>query len=66
MSVTTEEILEKLKTISLFEAKELVSQIEETFDVDASAPTGGFQRDHLKVAAQELKLLKKKRLLMLF
>jgi large subunit ribosomal protein L7/L12 len=42
MSTTTDEILEKLKTISLFEAKELVSQIEETFGVDATTPTGGF------------------------
>jgi large subunit ribosomal protein L7/L12 len=42
MSTTTEEILEKLKTITLFEAAELVSRIEETFGVDASAPSGGF------------------------
>jgi large subunit ribosomal protein L7/L12 len=48
MSVTTEEILEKLKTISLFEAKELVSQIEETFDVDASTPAGGFSAGPLE------------------
>lgn len=41
MSTTTDEILEKLKTISLFEAKELVAQIEETFGVDASTPVGG-------------------------
>lgn len=41
MSATTDEILEKLKTISLFEAKELVTQIEETFGVDASTPTVG-------------------------
>ena len=42
MSTTTEEIIEKLKTITLFEAAELVSRIEETFGVDASAPAGGF------------------------
>nr|YP_010732116.1 ribosomal protein L14 [Massjukichlorella minus]WDY13030.1 ribosomal protein L14 [Massjukichlorella minus] len=42
MSATTDEILEKLKTISLFEAKELVAQMEETFGIDASTPTGGF------------------------
>ena len=41
MSTTTDEILEKLKTISLFEAKELVAQIEETFGVDATMPVGG-------------------------
>ena len=32
---------EKLKTLTLLEASELVSQIEETFGVDASAPVGG-------------------------
>nr|YP_009106269.1 ribosomal protein L12 [Interfilum terricola]AIT95114.1 ribosomal protein L12 [Interfilum terricola] len=40
MSTTTNEIIEKLKSITLLEAAELVSQIEETFGVDASAPTG--------------------------
>jgi len=35
------EIIEKLKTLTLLEASELVSQIEETFGVDASAPVGG-------------------------
>nr|YP_010448236.1 50S ribosomal protein L12 [Symbiochloris sp. SG-2018]UTQ75717.1 50S ribosomal protein L12 [Symbiochloris sp. SG-2018] len=34
---TTTEILEKLKTLTLVEASELVTQIEETFGVDASA-----------------------------
>jgi len=38
---TVHEILEKLKTLTLLEASELVSQIEETFGVDASAPVGG-------------------------
>ena len=41
MSTTTTEILEKLKSITLLEAAELVSQIEETFGVDASASVGG-------------------------
>jgi large subunit ribosomal protein L7/L12 len=41
MSAITNEILEKLKTLTLLEAAELVSQIEETFGVDASAPVGG-------------------------
>lgn len=41
MSTTTNEILEKLKVITLLEAAELVTQIEETFGVDASASTGG-------------------------
>nr|YP_009629478.1 ribosomal protein L12 [Coelastrella saipanensis]AVV61588.1 ribosomal protein L12 [Coelastrella saipanensis] len=38
---TVTEIIEKLKTLTLLEASELVSQIEETFGVDASAPVGG-------------------------
>ena len=37
MSRVTSEILEKLKTITLPEVKELVSQIEETFGVNASS-----------------------------
>ena len=41
MSAATDEILEKLKTLTLLEASELVKQIEETFDVSAAAPAGG-------------------------
>lgn len=41
MSAATDEILEKLKTLSLLEAAELVKQIEETFGVSAAAPVGG-------------------------
>ncbi len=41
MSAATDEILEKLKTLSLLEASELVKQIEEAFGVDASASGGG-------------------------
>ncbi len=41
MSATTDEILEKLKSLTLLEASELVKQIEETFDVSAAAPAGG-------------------------
>ena len=41
MSATTDEILEKLKELSLLEASELVKQIEETFGVSAAAPSGG-------------------------
>jgi large subunit ribosomal protein L7/L12 len=41
MSAATDEILEKLKTLTLLEAAELVKQIEETFDVSAAAPVGG-------------------------
>lgn len=39
MSTITIEILEKLKTITLLEASQLVSQIEDTFGVDASIQT---------------------------
>jgi large subunit ribosomal protein L7/L12 len=41
MSVATDEILEKLKALSLLEASELVKQIEEAFGVSAAAPVGG-------------------------
>lgn len=41
MSAKTDEILEQLKSLTLLEASELVSQIEEAFGVDASAPAGG-------------------------
>jgi len=40
MSLVTHEILEKMKTLTLLEATELVSQIEETFGVDASRSGG--------------------------
>ena len=36
-----ESIINELKTLSLLEASELVTQIEETFGVDASASVGG-------------------------
>ncbi|BAP18421.1 MAG: 50S ribosomal protein L7/L12 [cyanobacterium endosymbiont of Epithemia adnata isolate EadnSB Bon19] len=41
MSTATDEILEKLKCLTLLEASELVKQIEEAFDVSAAAPVGG-------------------------
>lgn len=41
MSTATDEILEKLKTLTLLEAAELVKQIEEAFGVTAAAPVGG-------------------------
>jgi large subunit ribosomal protein L7/L12 len=41
MSQITNEILEKLKVLTLLEAVELVSQIEETFGVDTNASTRG-------------------------
>ncbi|MCL6435779.1 MAG: 50S ribosomal protein L7/L12 [Leptolyngbyaceae cyanobacterium HOT.MB2.61] len=41
MSAATDEILEKLKSLTLLEAADLVKQIEETFGVSAAAPVGG-------------------------
>jgi large subunit ribosomal protein L7/L12 len=41
MSEKINQIIEDLKTLTLLEASELVSQIEETFGVDASAAAGG-------------------------
>ena len=41
MSEKIDQIVEELKTLTLLEAAELVSQIEETFGVDASAAVGG-------------------------
>lgn len=40
MSAATNEILAQLKSITLLEAAELVTQIEEAFGVSASAPVG--------------------------
>lgn len=40
MTEKIDQILEQLKTLTLFEASELVSKIEETFGVDASASAG--------------------------
>ena len=41
MSEKIDQIVEDLKTLTLLEASELVTKIEETFDVDASASSGG-------------------------
>ncbi|CAA9274385.1 LSU ribosomal protein L7p/L12p (P1/P2) [uncultured Coleofasciculus sp.] len=41
MSTATDEILEKLKSLTLLEAADLVKQIEEAFGVSAAAPAGG-------------------------
>ena len=41
MSEKINQIVEELKTLTLLEASELVSAIEETFGVDASASAGG-------------------------
>ena len=39
MAEKTDQIVEELKTLTLLEASELVTKIEETFGIDASAPT---------------------------
>jgi large subunit ribosomal protein L7/L12 len=41
MSAVVEEILDKLKALTLLEAAELVKGIEDTFGVSAAAPVGG-------------------------
>jgi large subunit ribosomal protein L7/L12 len=41
MSQKIDQIVEELKTLTLLEASELVTKIEETFNVDASAAVGG-------------------------
>jgi large subunit ribosomal protein L7/L12 len=41
MSEKIDQIVEDLKTLTLLEASELVTKIEETFGVDASAAVGG-------------------------
>ena len=41
MSERIDQIVEELKTLTLLEASELVTKIEETFGVDASAAAGG-------------------------
>jgi large subunit ribosomal protein L7/L12 len=41
MSEKIDQIVESLKTLTLLEASELVTKIEETFGVDASAAVGG-------------------------
>ena len=41
MSEKLDQIIEELKTLTLLEASELVTAIEETFGVDASASVGG-------------------------
>jgi len=41
MSERIDEIVEQLKTLTLLEASELITKIEDTFGVDASASGGG-------------------------
>lgn len=54
MSEKIDQIVEDLKTLTLLEASELVTKIEETFGVDASASTGGGMIMAAPVAAEEV------------
>ncbi|BAW96035.1 ribosomal protein L7/L12 [[Synechococcus] sp. NIES-970] len=53
MSANTDEILEKLKSLTLLEAADLVKQIEEAFGVSAAAPVGGMMMAAPAAAAAE-------------
>jgi large subunit ribosomal protein L7/L12 len=54
MSEKIDQIVENLKTLTLLEASELVTKIEETFGVDASAPTGGMVMTAVAPIAEEV------------
>ena len=54
MSEKIDQIVEDLKTLTLLEASELVSKIEETFGVDASAAAGGTMVMAAAAAAEEV------------
>jgi large subunit ribosomal protein L7/L12 len=54
MSEKIDQIVEDLKTLTLLEASELVSKIEETFGVDASAAGGGVVMAAAPGAAEEV------------
>jgi large subunit ribosomal protein L7/L12 len=54
MSEKIDQIVEELKTLTLLEASELVSKIEETFGVDASAAVGGGVMMAAAPAAEEV------------
>nr|YP_009673134.1 50S ribosomal protein L12 [Ulva mutabilis]QDE53718.1 50S ribosomal protein L12 [Ulva mutabilis]QVO51005.1 50S ribosomal protein L12 [Ulva compressa] len=53
MSNNVEQIIEQLKTLTLLESTELVSQIEQVFGVDASAPAGGMMVANVEAAGEE-------------
>jgi large subunit ribosomal protein L7/L12 len=54
MSEKIDQIVEDLKTLTLLEASELVTKIEETFGVDASASGGGTMVMAATSAAEEV------------
>lgn len=53
MSTATDEILEKLKSLTLLEASELVKQIEDAFGVSAAASAGVVMAAPTAAAAAE-------------
>ena len=54
MSEKIDQIVEDLKTLTLLEASELVTKIEETFGVDASAASGGMVMTATATAAEDI------------
>mgnify|MGYP003422770412 CR=1 FL=1 len=54
MSEKIDQIVEELKTLTLLEASELVTKIEETFGVDASAASGGVVMAATAAPAEEV------------
>ena len=60
MSVTTDEILQSLKGITLFEATELVAQIETTFGVDATLTSSGGTTNSLEGNASPAEVAEEK------
>jgi large subunit ribosomal protein L7/L12 len=54
MSEKIDQIVEDLKTLTLLEASELVTKIEETFGVDASAASGGAVMAATAAAAEDV------------
>lgn len=54
MSEKINQIVEDLKTLTLLEASELVTKIEETFGVDASASSGSFFMAAPSTVAEEV------------
>ena len=54
MSEKIDQIIEELKLLTLLEASELVTKIEDTFGVDASAASGGTMVMAAPTAAEEV------------
>ena len=54
MSKNVKQIIEQLKTLTLLESTELVSQIEEVFGVDTSISTSGMLLTNSEIAGEEV------------